>query len=63
MEGVAEAACRQLNAEPSGFVCAGYESPGFGSVEEMSTEKIIQRVNASKADFVVVSLGAHKGRA
>lgn len=63
MEGVAEAACRRLNAEPSGLVCAGYESPGFGSVEEMSSDESIAKINASGADFLVVSLSAKKGQA
>jgi N-acetylglucosaminyldiphosphoundecaprenol N-acetyl-beta-D-mannosaminyltransferase len=62
-EGAAEAACRQLNNESGGLTCAGFESPGFGSVEEMSSEEIIARINASKADFLVVSLGAKKGQA
>jgi N-acetylglucosaminyldiphosphoundecaprenol N-acetyl-beta-D-mannosaminyltransferase len=63
MEGMAEAACRRLNAEPSGLVCAGFESPGFGSVEEMSRDESIAKINASGADFLVVSLGAKKGQA
>jgi N-acetylglucosaminyldiphosphoundecaprenol N-acetyl-beta-D-mannosaminyltransferase len=62
-EGAAEAACRQLNMEEAGLTCAGFESPGFGSIEEMSNEAIIQRINASNADFLVVSLGAKKGQA
>lgn len=62
-QGVAEAACRRLNAEHSGLVCAGFADPGFGSVEEMSTEETLARINRSGADFVVVSLGAKKGQA
>ena len=63
MEGVAEAACRRLNAEPSGLGCAGFESPGFGSVEQMSRDESIAKINASGADLLVVSLGAKKGQA
>lgn len=62
-DGAAEAACGRLTYEDKGLTCVGYESPGFGSIEEMSTEEIIQRVNASKADFLVVALGARKGQA
>src|SRR5437773_507426 len=62
-DGVAEAAWRQLRFENKGLTCAGYESPGFGSIDEMSTEDVIQRINASKADVLVVSLGARKGHA
>ncbi len=62
-DGAAEAACRRLNLERRGLTCAGFESPGFGSVEDMSNHAIIQRINASNADFLVVSLGAKKGQA
>ena len=62
MEGVAEQACLALNASSTGMHCVGYEYPGFGSVEDMSTDAIIQRINASGADFLVVSLGAAKGQ-
>jgi N-acetylglucosaminyldiphosphoundecaprenol N-acetyl-beta-D-mannosaminyltransferase len=60
-DGVAAMASRQLNRESKALFCVGYESPGFGSVDDMSHEETIQRVNASEADFVVVSLGARKG--
>lgn len=63
MEGVAEAACKRLNANPSGLVCVGYECPGFGSAEDMSSDETIARINASGADFLVVALGAKKGQA
>src|SRR5882762_484172 len=62
-DGVAKEAWRQLRFEAKGLTCVGYESPGFGSVEEMSSEEIIQRINASKADVLVISLGARKGQA
>lgn len=63
MEGVAERACKKLNAESSGLGCAGFESPGFGSIEKMSSVASIEKINASGADFLVVSLGAKKGQA
>jgi N-acetylglucosaminyldiphosphoundecaprenol N-acetyl-beta-D-mannosaminyltransferase len=62
-DGVAEAAGRRLGREAKGLVCVGHESPGFGSVEEMSGEETIRRINASNADLLVVSLGARKGQA
>lgn len=62
-DGVAGMACRQLTLESKGLTCVGYESPGFGTIEELSTQEIIQRINASKADFLVVALGARKGQA
>lgn len=61
--GAAEAACRRLNSEPSGLRCAGWETPGFGSVAEMSGEATIEKINASGADFLLVALGAKKGQA
>lgn len=63
METVAEAACKRLNSRPSGLMCVGYECPGFGSVEDMSSDSTIARINAAGADFLVVSLGAKKGQA
>ena len=61
--GVAEAAGRRLASDAKGLVCVGYESPGFGSIEEMSSEETIRRINASNADLLVVALGAQKGQA
>ncbi len=62
-EGIAAKACARLNAYPCGLRCVGCESPGFGSVEAISSAAQLQRINASGADFVVVSLGARKGQA
>ena len=63
LDGAAEAACRQLAIENKGMTCAGFESPGFGSIEDMSNDGIIGRINAGNADFLVVALGARKGQA
>lgn len=62
-DGVAEAACKRLTAGNSGLTCAGFLSPGFGSIDDMSTPDVICRINQSAADFVVVALGARKGQA
>ena len=61
-EGVAAQAARTLNAESSGVSCVGALAPGFSSVDEMSRNDIINRINASEADFLSVSLGAKKGQ-
>ncbi len=61
--GAAEAACRHVNQAAGGLRCLGYHTPGFDSVEEMSTERQIDQINRSGAQFVVVSLGARKGQA
>ena len=62
-EGVAAAASRAFNAARDGVVCVGSLYPGFGSVEELSNDEIIDTINSSGADFLVVSLGANKGQA
>ncbi|WP_240535734.1 WecB/TagA/CpsF family glycosyltransferase [Bradyrhizobium sp. STM 3809] len=61
-QGVAETAGRVLNGQSSAVSCVGSLFPGFGSVEEMSSDEIIEAVNASGARFLVASLGAQKGQ-
>lgn len=61
-EGIAEAASRKINAENGRLRCVGYMSPGFGSVQEISTPETINQINQSGADLLVVSLGACKGQ-
>lgn len=62
-DGIAKAACRALGKERCGLRCAGFAAPGFGSVADMSSQELIDRINASGADFLVVALGARKGQA
>ena len=62
-DGVAQAACERINRRQGGVECVGFESPGFVSVEAMSGEECIQRINRAQPDFIVVSLGAKKGQA
>jgi len=61
-EGVAAAAGKALNAAPAALSCVGTFDPGFGTVEDMSRHDILDKVNASEADFLAVSLGAWKGQ-
>jgi N-acetylglucosaminyldiphosphoundecaprenol N-acetyl-beta-D-mannosaminyltransferase len=61
-EGVAETASRVLNAQSNGVVCVGTLYPGYCPIEEMSTDTIIDAINASGAGFLVASLGAQKGQ-
>lgn len=61
--GVAEAAAKSINSQPSGIRCVGSLYPGYGSVEEIGNSDTIDAINASGADFLVVSLGAQKGQA
>jgi N-acetylglucosaminyldiphosphoundecaprenol N-acetyl-beta-D-mannosaminyltransferase len=62
-DGVAERAAGALNAQGGTLRCVGFESPGFGSIADISSHAQIERINASGADFVVVALGAKKGQA
>jgi N-acetylglucosaminyldiphosphoundecaprenol N-acetyl-beta-D-mannosaminyltransferase len=61
--GVAQLAAEKINSEDGGLVCVGYETPGFGNVEEMSTAATLDNINNSGAEFLVVALGAVKGQA
>ena len=62
-DGVARVASLRMNAQDGAMRCVGHAFPGFGSVEAMSAPAIIANINASEADFLVVSLGARKGQA
>ncbi|MFM2276143.1 MAG: hypothetical protein RL211_2015 [Pseudomonadota bacterium] len=63
-DGVAEAASNAINADSKGGMqCVGFLSPGFGTVEDMSAPPILEAINNSGADMLVVSLGARKGQA
>lgn len=62
-DGAAQAAFETLNRERGGLEAAGWLNPGFGDVEAMSADAIIDEINAAGADFVVVALGAGKGQA
>jgi N-acetylglucosaminyldiphosphoundecaprenol N-acetyl-beta-D-mannosaminyltransferase len=61
--GVAARAAANINAAQGPLSCVGFDEAGFGSVEDMSDDATIDRINASGADFLVVSLGAAKGQA
>lgn len=62
-DGAAQQAADQLNRTSQSLVCVGHASPGFGSVEDMSASNFIEQINASKADILVVAMGAVKGQA
>ncbi|RTL52940.1 MAG: WecB/TagA/CpsF family glycosyltransferase [Rhodocyclaceae bacterium] len=62
-DGAALAAATAINRRGGGLQCVGFASPGFGSMEDLSSEDILARINASGADFLVLALGAQKGQA
>jgi N-acetylglucosaminyldiphosphoundecaprenol N-acetyl-beta-D-mannosaminyltransferase len=61
-EGVAEAAARAINQRTDRMQCVGTCYPGFASIEEMSRTEIIDQIDASGANFLIVSLSAQKGQ-
>jgi N-acetylglucosaminyldiphosphoundecaprenol N-acetyl-beta-D-mannosaminyltransferase len=64
--GGADAAGRRareaINVRNDGLCCVGALNPGFGSVEDMSSEELLSAVNSTQADFLLVALGAKKGQ-
>lgn len=63
MHNVAAEACQKLQEMPSGLTGVGSLNPGMGSIENMSQPHIIDAINNSGAEFVIVALGAKKGQA
>jgi N-acetylglucosaminyldiphosphoundecaprenol N-acetyl-beta-D-mannosaminyltransferase len=62
-QGVAATAARALNDKQGGLRCVGSIYPGFDSVDDISGDAIIDEINSSHADLLVVALGAAKGQA
>jgi N-acetylglucosaminyldiphosphoundecaprenol N-acetyl-beta-D-mannosaminyltransferase len=58
--GVAARACERIAADSVGLSCVGALEPPVGSAEELSQHTIIDTINSSGADFLVLSLGARK---
>ncbi len=63
LDGVAKSAEQELNKRGSALTCVGHYNPGFGTIEDMSTDNVIKSINDSGADFLVLALGAKKGQA
>jgi len=61
--GVAARACEAINRRAGGLRCVGFDEAGYGSVESMSADDRIEKINRSGAQFVIASLGASKGQA
>lgn len=58
----AERAMQRINeCENGGLRAVGALNPGFGTVEEMSTDAIIDAINDTNPDILLVALGARKG--
>jgi N-acetylglucosaminyldiphosphoundecaprenol N-acetyl-beta-D-mannosaminyltransferase len=61
-ENVAETVSNNLNREADGMKCVGTLNPGFGTIEEMSTDAVLQTINSSEADLLTVFLSARKAQ-
>ena len=60
---VLERVSKLLDAQSSGLTCVGTLNPGFGTIEEISSEQIIETINSSGADILAVFLSAKKAQA
>jgi N-acetylglucosaminyldiphosphoundecaprenol N-acetyl-beta-D-mannosaminyltransferase len=61
-KGVGQSACLAIGDQTAGVLPTGYIYPGFVNTEEMSRNDLMQCINQSEPDMVVVSLGAAKGQ-
>lgn len=60
--GVGAAACESINRQFGSLSCCGWHDPGFVSVDDMSTDTVLDTINSSNADFLAIALGAKKGQ-
>jgi N-acetylglucosaminyldiphosphoundecaprenol N-acetyl-beta-D-mannosaminyltransferase len=61
-KGTGQEACLAIGGKEAAMHPSGYIYPGFVGVEEMSRPDLIDCINASNSDMLVVSLGAAKGQ-
>jgi N-acetylglucosaminyldiphosphoundecaprenol N-acetyl-beta-D-mannosaminyltransferase len=59
-EGIAERLVERLSAEYPGLRVAGLEAPPFRPLSDTERRQVIDRINASGADYVWVGLGTPK---
>ena len=59
--GVAEKAMHRINSNSSGLKAVGASNPGFGTIQQMSRDSIINEINKAQPDILLVALGAKKG--
>ncbi len=57
----AKQAAEGINKDPGGLNAVGSLNPGFGTVDEMSSDAIIDTINQARPDILLVALGAKKG--
>ena len=59
----AQKACSWLKDSGGGLTGVGYCNPGFGSVDEMSSESLFKDIDRAAPDMLVLAIGAQKGMA
>jgi N-acetylglucosaminyldiphosphoundecaprenol N-acetyl-beta-D-mannosaminyltransferase len=59
--GVSAAACARVNELQGGLLAVGWHDPGFVDLDAMSHDDVLQKINATEADLLIVALGAEKG--
>lgn len=59
-EGAAGQALERINRNQGGLRAVGALNPGFGTVEQMSSDAIINTINETHPDILLVALGAKK---
>ena len=60
-EGAAARACERLPQLSPSLQSAGSFSPGYGSIESMSRKDILEDINRSGADLLILALNAKRG--
>ena len=61
--GIAQRAHERLNTlQSGGMISVGYVDPGWCSLEALNTPQLLETINQSHPDFLLVSVGAQKGQ-
>lgn len=61
-DGVAAEAFKKIATDDSAMEVVGFYSPGFGTIEQMSPQHVIDQINESEPDIVLIALGAKRGQ-
>jgi N-acetylglucosaminyldiphosphoundecaprenol N-acetyl-beta-D-mannosaminyltransferase len=61
-QGASQEACLALGSDVTNMQPVGLIFPGFGGMDDMSRQDIIDCINDAETDFLLVSLGAAKGQ-
>jgi len=60
--GVAKMASHRTNQHAKQLTAVGYQSPGFGALNELSQQEVLKLINQCRPDILLVALGAQKGQ-